>query len=86
MGSTASNAVSPLASGTPVGFKPTKSNRSRSIRCEGTTRDSALNTFQERPGCCLSHSLIMRPTSLRFRFSCEPQRLHGMMGNCLSSA
>ncbi|CFO11034.1 Uncharacterised protein [Bordetella pertussis] len=69
-----------------MGLRPTKSNRSRSIRCEGTTRESALKTFHERPGCLRSHSWIIRPTSLRLRFSCEPHRLQGMMGNCLNCA
>ena len=40
----------------------------------------------EPPGCLRSHSRSIALTCLRCRFSCEPHRLHGMIGNCIASA
>jgi hypothetical protein len=36
--------------------------------------------------CFFSHSRINALICLRWRFSCEPHRSHGMIGNCFTSA
>ena len=38
--------------------------------------------FSTRPGWRFSHSLSSALICLRWRFSCEPQSVHGMIGNC----
>src|SRR5690606_8123450 len=58
-----------------------KSNSLRSASCEGTTFCNARNMISVRPGDLRSHSCSISLTTWRCRFSCEPQRLHGMMGN-----
>ena len=57
-----SNAVSPSGSGTPVVFKPWKSNKLWSSRCEGATCCSELNMMSKRPGYFFSHSRNILPT------------------------
>src|SRR6185503_5356221 len=63
------------------GFRPAKSNSLRSSNCDGRTSVMARRMDWMRPGSDFSHSLSMRPTTLRCRFSCEPHRVQGMIGN-----
>ena len=60
-----------------------KSNSFGSLSCDGRMSPSARAMISSRPGVSRSHASIIRWTCLRCRFSCEPHRLHGMIGNCL---
>src|ERR1700761_7116922 len=63
-----------------------KSNRSRSANCDGAIDVNARNTFSVRPGCMRSQSISIRFTASRCNDSCEPHRLHGMIGNACCAA
>ena len=82
----ASKAISPSRSGRPLVCNAAKSNSLASIRCDGTTLANALNVFSTLPGKRFCHSSSMRLISWRLRLTCEPHKLHGMIGNCLTSA
>ena len=58
-----------------------KSNSLRSRRCDGTIRPVAASIELFSPGISFCNSSSNRPTRLRFKSSCEPQRSQGMMGN-----
>ena len=63
-----------------------KSNSSRSANCDGETFCNAPKMLCRRFGYYLSHSRSMSLMMARCKFSCEPHRLHGMMGNLRNSA
>jgi hypothetical protein len=54
-------------------------------KVRGTTRDSALKIFLTRPGERLSLGQHA-PDFVSLRLSCDPHRLQGMIGNCLTAA
>jgi hypothetical protein len=81
-----SNAISPSGLATPSAFNSLNPNSSRSIKCDGTTVGNDEKMLSTRPGYFFSHSRIRPLICLRCKFSCDPHRSHGMIGNCLTSA
>src|SRR5262249_55442120 len=73
-------------SGSSTAWSTEKSKRFRSSRCDGTTSVIARRIDSMRPGSVFAHSFSMRPICLRWRFSCEPHRVQGMMGKARASA
>src|SRR5690606_27425456 len=75
-----------LVAGGVLEVRPAKSKRFRSSRCEGATSVSARRIDSIRPGWVFCHSRSIAPICFRWRFSCEPQSVQGMMGNAFASA
>ena len=65
---------------------PAKSNSSPSTRCEGRTWESARAITCRLPGLRASHASSIDLICMRCSPSCEPQRLQGMIGNCMCAA
>src|SRR5476649_1135142 len=84
--SSVSKALSPSSVAPPPAETAGKSNRFRSSRCEGATRCRLLNMVSTRPGNSLSHCRSICFTCFLCRWSCEPHRSQGMIGNARTSA
>src|SRR5690606_7829875 len=63
-----------------------KSKSFGSLSCEGRMSPSARAMVSMRPGDSFSQASSIFLTCLRCRFSCDPQRLQGMIGNAFASA
>ena len=81
-----SNAMSPSALAWPSIFNSLNLNKSRSIKCDGTTVDKAEKILSTRPGNFFSHSRIKPLICLRCKFSCEPHKSHGIIGKFFTAA